>query len=79
MPDVFTVFLNKDDDDDDDDDELLGGKERVGGGGGGGGGGVCGGGGGGGGWNTEKLREIPICFRRITFITPRKPIPEHVT
>ena len=23
MPDVFTVFLNKDDDDDDDDDTLL--------------------------------------------------------
>ena len=34
-----------------------------------------------GGWNREKLRDIPICFRRITFITPRKPIPrtEHVT
>ena len=24
MPDVFTVFLNKDDDDDDDDDAVLG-------------------------------------------------------
>ena len=38
-------------------------------------------GGGGRGWNREKLRDIPICFRRITFITPRKPIPrtEHVT
>ena len=37
--------------------------------------------GGGGGWNREKLRDIPICFRRITLITPRKPIPrtEHVT
>ena len=23
MPDVFTVFLNKDDDDDDDDDDVL--------------------------------------------------------
>ena len=22
------------------------------------------------GWNSEKLRDIPICFRRITFITP---------
>ena len=32
-------------------------------------------------WNREKLRDIPICCRRITFITPRKPIPrtEHVT
>ena len=31
--------------------------------------------------NREKLRDIPICFRRITFITPRKPIPrtEHVS
>ena len=28
-----------------------------------------------GGWNREKLRDIPICCRRITFITPRKPIP----
>ena len=29
----------------------------------------------------EKLRDIPICFRRITCITSRKPIPrtEHVT
>ena len=37
--------------------------------------------GGGGGWNREKLRDISICFRRITFITPRKPIPrtEHIT
>ena len=28
-----------------------------------------------------KLQDIPICFLRITFITPRKPIPrtEHVT
>ena len=33
--------------------------------------------GGGGGWIREKLRDIPICFRWITFITPRKPI--HVT
>ena len=42
---------------------------------------VGGGGGGGKGCNREKLRDIPICFRRITFITPRKPIPrtEHVT
>ena len=24
---------------------------------------------GGRGWNREKLRDIPICFRRITFIT----------
>ena len=38
-------------------------------------------GGGGGGGDREKLRGIPICFRRITFITPGKPIPrtEHVT
>ena len=38
-------------------------------------------GGGGGGWNRGKLRDIPICFRKITIITPRKPIPrtEHVT
>ena len=33
------------------------------------------------GLNREKLLDIPICFRRITFITPRKPIArtEHVT
>ena len=24
----------------------------------------------GGGWNREKPRDIPICFRRITFVTP---------
>ena len=30
-------------------------------------------------WNREKLRDISIRFRRITFITPRKPILEHVT
>ena len=27
-------------------------------------------GGGGGGWNREKLRDIPIRFRKITIITP---------
>ena len=30
---------------------------------------VVGWGGTGRGWNREKLRDIPICFRRITFIT----------
>ena len=42
--------------------------------------GVGGGGvGGGRGWNREKLRDIPICFRRITFITPGNPYHEQNT
>ena len=38
-----------------------------------------GGWGGGKGWNREKLRDIPICFRRITFITPGNPYHEQNT